>query len=197
MVTRMISSTSFAVVVTAGLLLTMAGLVSQQRGPTRSPVIATLTKWTEVAQEPPEVRTRDRIERPVDVDPPPPRQVIETNTAGIEVLGIRRSEHKLIFNGGGIDFGLPDSELLPIVTVAPTYPPSAIPRRLEGYVIVEFRVTASGSADNVRVTESTHRVFERAAIDAVSKFRFRPRVLNGEPVAVDGVKRRITFTLEG
>jgi protein TonB len=96
---------------------------------------------------------------------------------------------------GGTGLVASDGEYLPVVKVAPVYPMRALQRRLEGYVVVEFVVTASGNVRDVVVVESSEPVFEQAAIDAAMKFRYKPRIVDGEPVAVAGVQNRITFKL--
>ncbi|MBN1239057.1 MAG: energy transducer TonB, partial [Gammaproteobacteria bacterium] len=87
-------------------------------------------------------------------------------------------------------------EYLPIVKVAPVYPARAASRGLEGYVIVEFTVTRTGTTKDISVVESTSSLFERAAVDAAGKFKYKPRVIDGEPVEVPGVRNKITFVLE-
>jgi len=89
-----------------------------------------------------------------------------------------------------------DGELLLIVSVSPTYPPDAAAQGLEGYVIVEYAVTATGSVSDVRVVESSAEEFETAAVQAVERFKFRPRVEDGHPVRVNSVQSRISFDLE-
>ena len=89
-----------------------------------------------------------------------------------------------------------DGELLPIVTVAPSYPPAAAERGLEGYVVVTYTVTQTGSVRDVVVTESTHRLFEKPAVEAAYKYKYRPRVVDGQPVVVHGVSQRVRFGLD-
>jgi protein TonB len=96
----------------------------------------------------------------------------------------------------GIGIGVSDGEYLPIVKVAPVYPARAASRGLEGYVIVEFTVTRTGTTKDVHVVESTSSLFERAAVEAAGKFKYKPRVIDGEPVEVPGVRNKITFVLE-
>ena len=96
---------------------------------------------------------------------------------------------------GGFGFGITDGEYLPIVKVAPVYPSRALIRGLEGYVIVEFTVTTNGSVRDVFVVESTSTLFERAATTAALKFKYKPRVIDGEAVEVPGVRNRITFEI--
>jgi bla regulator protein blaR1 len=92
--------------------------------------------------------------------------------------------------------GVADGEFLPIVRVAPIYPTQAAQQRLEGHVIVEFTVTENGTIADVTVVESSDSVFEQSAIDAALRFRYRPRVVNGEPVRVPGVRNMFTYQLE-
>lgn len=87
-------------------------------------------------------------------------------------------------------------EYLPIVKIAPKYPLEAAEIGLEGYVIVEFTVNEEGSVEDPFIVESTDPVFEQAALDAVAKFKYKPRIINGKPVAVPGVRNRISFVVD-
>ena len=89
-----------------------------------------------------------------------------------------------------------EGDYLPIVRVAPVYPARALSRGLEGYVDLEFTVTTTGTVRDPVVIFSTSSLFERAAIRAVLKFKYKPRVVDGVPVDVPGVKTRITFKIE-
>jgi protein TonB len=89
-----------------------------------------------------------------------------------------------------------EGDYLPIVRVAPVYPSRALSRGLEGFVDMSFTVTATGSVINPIVLQSTSSMFERAATRAVVKFKYKPRVVDGIPVEVPGVKTRITFELQ-
>ena len=100
--------------------------------------------------------------------------------------------------GNGLALESGDGEYLPIVKVAPVYPRRALQRGIEGYVIVEFIVTKQGSVrDPVVVEANPQGIFERAAMDAALKFKYKPRVVNGEPTEVAGVQNRITFEIDG
>ena len=77
------------------------------------------------------------------------------------------------------------------------YPLRAARRGEQGWVDVEFTVNPDGSVSNVHVTDSKPRyVFDRAAIDAASRWRFKPALINGQPTAVV-LKRQIEFKLSG
>jgi protein TonB len=65
----------------------------------------------------------------------------------------------------------------------PVYPPQALRDGVEGWVQMEFTVTETGAVGDVLVLDSRPAgVFERAAIEAVASWRFRPRAVNGRPV---------------
>jgi protein TonB len=98
-------------------------------------------------------------------------------------------------NMGGFGFGISDGEYLPIVKVAPIYPARALQRGLNGYVIVEFTVTAAGTTRDATVVESTSSLFERNAMAAALKFKYKPRVIDGQAVEVPGVRNKISFEI--
>ncbi|MDH5618352.1 MAG: energy transducer TonB [Gammaproteobacteria bacterium] len=98
--------------------------------------------------------------------------------------------------GGPGGMNIAEGDYLPIVRVAPVYPARALSRGLEGFVDLSFTVTTTGSVENPIVIQSTSSLFERAAIRAVLKFKYKPRVVDGVPVSVPGVKTRISFQLE-
>lgn len=77
--------------------------------------------------------------------------------------------------------------------VAPTYPPEAGRARIEGTVVLLAVIGKDGTVEDVRV-ESGLPLLAQAAIDAVKQWRYRPYVLNGEPIEVDS-KITINFTL--
>ena len=98
--------------------------------------------------------------------------------------------------GGPGGMNIAEGDYLPIVRVAPVYPARALSRGLEGYVDLSFTVTPAGTVENPVVLFSTSSLFERAATRAVLKFKYKPRVVDGVPVAVPNVKTRISFQIE-
>jgi protein TonB len=68
--------------------------------------------------------------------------------------------------------------------VIPAYPP--IPRaiRLSGTVVLEATISRTGAIENLQVV-SGPQMLQQAAKDAVSQWRYRPYLLNGEPVEVE------------
>jgi protein TonB len=90
---------------------------------------------------------------------------------------------------GGAYLGKPvigeaDRDFMPVSRVPPQYPYQATRRRIEGWVRVSFMVTETGNVEDVVLLESEPEgIFDRAAMRAVGKWKFRPRLVNGQPVA--------------
>jgi protein TonB len=80
-----------------------------------------------------------------------------------------------------------------VYDVAPKYPPEAGRARIEGTVVLLALIGKDGSVEDVRV-KSGLSVLAQAAIEAVKQWRYRPYLLNGEPVEVDS-QIIINFTL--
>lgn len=90
-----------------------------------------------------------------------------------------------------------DGEFLPIFKVQPHYPQRALKQGIEGHVVVEFTVTATGAVADVKVISAQpQHYFEKAAIAAAKKFKYRPRMVDSQAVAVTGVRNKITFVID-
>jgi protein TonB len=92
--------------------------------------------------------------------------------------------------------GFSDGDIVPIARPRPAYPTLAARRGIEGYVVLEYTVTRAGTVEEVAVVESSNSLFNRSALEAVNKFRYKPRIVDGHPVAVQGVRTKIRFELE-
>jgi protein TonB len=98
---------------------------------------------------------------------------------------------------GGISLDSSDGDYLPIVKVAPVYPRRAQSRGIEGFVVVEFVVTKNGSVrDPVVIQAKPEDIFNRAAIAATLKFKYKPRVVDGVAMEVAGVQNKISFEMD-
>ena len=90
-----------------------------------------------------------------------------------------------------------DADVLPIVKVPPQYPRRATQRGIEGWVLVEFTITATGAVINPMVIDADPPgIFNRSAMRTIVKWKYKPRILNGKAVARPGVQHLITFELE-
>jgi len=126
--------------------------------------------------------------------PPQEQDNIDPNAPTIDVGRPQVTANMDIGGPGGMNIA--EGDYLPIVRVAPVYPARALSRGLEGFVDMSFTVTTTGSVKDPIVLQSTSSLFERAATQAVLKFKYKPRVVDGVPVEVPGVKTRISFELE-
>jgi protein TonB len=90
-----------------------------------------------------------------------------------------------------------DRDVVPLVRIEPDYPMQARQRRIEGWVVVEFTISTAGTVkDAVVVASEPGSVFDRAAIQAVRKWKYNPKIQEGKPVERPGVKVRLDFEME-
>jgi protein TonB len=140
---------------------------------------------------------KEKPEKPPEPEEMPemPAPDLANNFDNSMAVSVSAPQISTSMNVGGVGFGISDGEYLPIVKVAPVYPARALQRGLEGYVIVEFTVTPAGTTRDAVVVESTSTLFERAAVEAALKFKYKPRVIDGEAVEVPGVQNKISFEI--
>jgi protein TonB len=87
------------------------------------------------------------------------------------------------------------SQGLKVRDVRPNYPPLARQARIQGQVILHAVIGKDGSIQNLTLI-SGHPMLAPAAIDAVKQWKYKPYLLNGEPVEVD-TEVQVNFTLSG
>jgi protein TonB len=95
-------------------------------------------------------------------------------------------------------FSLSDLEKRPEVmaSVAPAYPPAMRKAKIEGSVTLIFVLNADGRVEDPRVERSSRPEFEKAALDAVRKWKFKPGMKDGEAVSTY-MKLPIRFRING
>ncbi|HEY3971487.1 MAG TPA: TonB family protein [Candidatus Sulfotelmatobacter sp.] len=79
--------------------------------------------------------------------------------------------------------------------VPPTYPPLARQARIQGVVVLQAQISKEGNIENLQLI-SGHPMLAPAAIEAVKQWKYKPYLLNGEPVEVD-TQVQVNFTLAG
>lgn len=213
MVLRLGSSLIIAACITLILFYIMQALISSDQSVLTEDQTRNLVDFVRV-QEEQEVRTKDRQpKKPPPPDEPPPDTPQQKFNVGVNESGYSMSDVDMGVQAdiGGGGFGVSDGEYLPIVKVQPIYPRRALSRGMSGWVIVEFTVTERGTVADPRVVEncgwvknarteedchdSPNSIFDRAALKAAEKFKYKPKVIDGEPVATAGVRNKITFEL--
>ena len=145
-----------------------------------------------------ETKRRDRIERePTPPTPETPR--IAFTGGGVDnhvvrltpVVDTRGAGSHVTMTAGS------DRDVIPLVRVNPDYPQRALGRGLEGWVQVQFTITPAGAVkDAIVVDAEPADVFNEAALKAIARWRYNPKVENGAAVERVGVQTRIVFQLE-
>jgi len=206
-------STIVGVVVTLGLFYLMQYLIQGADSALTDDKIGNLVDFVRVKQDQ-QVETKQRKpKKPPPPDEPPPDVPPQNFNVAVDSAGFNMSNVDLSVSvdvGGG-GFGISDGEYLPIVKVQPQYPRRALSRGLAGYVIVEFTVTAQGTVKDPFVVENCghipnarspadcvdkpNSVFDSSAMKAALKFKYKPKVIDGNPVETTGVQNKITFEL--
>ena len=77
--------------------------------------------------------------------------------------------------------------------VAPEYPEAAKKDHIEGVVLIKVTINKQGNVENMQLV-SGHPALAQAAIDAVKQWKYKPYLLNGEPVEVE-TQVMVNFTL--
>ena len=193
--THMLIAVPAGITVTLGVLLLMTVLIARlPLDIPERPAGPTLGFLPELEERPPEV-----LEPVAERIPPPPippttkpeNQNPEAAPAAVRVAALRpRPSSTPTLGVAG------DSPLVAMILVEPTYPPGPAARGLEGYVVVEFTVLADGTTSDIVVVESSSRAFERAAISAAERFRYRPKTVDEQALAVRGVRYRFRFQMD-
>lgn len=191
------------VVTTFLLLFLMHSLINKDLG--EAPQIEE-TRIADIQMPKTEIETRYeevKPERPEEPQTPPPNipePEFDAPDANLDGLNMEAPtfDSNIAMNIGGFSG---DGEYLPIVKVAPEYPSNAASRGIEGFCTVEFTVTVNGSTKDVVAIDCTTKdgkpttVFNRASIRAAQRFKYRPKVVDGVPIEVPGVRNRFVYEL--
>lgn len=136
----------------------------------------------------------DKPDEPDQPPPPPEMQQLQDNPVNTQAVNVTPTFGLDFSFGDGARLSASDGEYLPIVKVPPEYPRRALSRGIEGYCVVEYTVTKTGSVRDPKAVDCD-TLFETTSIQAALKFKYKPRVENGEPVEVHGVRNMFTYKL--
>jgi periplasmic protein TonB len=143
-------------------------------------------------------QTKAKRERP-DLAPVQPKMNFanaSASTAAVSMIqpdvNARAAMTKMTVNVGGSD-----RDTMPLVRINPDYPPRAQSRGIEGWVLIEFTITAAGTVRDARVVDASPKgYFEDAALKAIARWRYNPKVQEGVAVERVGVRVRLSFNME-
>jgi protein TonB len=205
---RVLISAMVALTVTFGLFLFMYKLISLG-GDRHSELGAIAGIHFGPVEIPDEIVSRSRRKPkkpPPPKDPPPPPRMqiskMDQQVQNMPRMDIPNIDVPLV-GGEGMFLGNfqqvdrnAEGDIIPVVVIRPMYPREAAMSGTEGWVKVEFTITEAGTVKNPRVVDSKPpRIFNREAIRAILKWKFKPRVVEG--VAVERrATQIIDFTLD-
>ena len=201
---RVLIASLMAVGVTFGLFLFMHKLISSGNDD-RAELDAIAGIHFGPVEIPDEIMTKNRRKPkkpPPPKDPPPPPKMqiskMDQQVQNMPRLNIPNLDVPMV-GGSGMFIGnfqqvdhTAEGDIIPVVVIRPMYPREAAMNGTEGWVKIEFTITEVGTVKDPKVIEAKpHRIFNREAIRAILKWKFKPRVVEG--VAVE---RRATQTID-
>jgi protein TonB len=152
-------------------------------------------KRTETVEE----KQRQLPQRQAPERPPPPDadlSDVPKPDSGALAIAATGFQPTLDLAGPGLGMAASDADAVPMVRVNPQYPSRALTAGVEGWVHLEFTVTAAGTVKDVKTLDADPRgYFEKAAEQAVRKYKYRPKVDNGAPVERPGMQIILSFKL--
>jgi len=174
-------------VITFGLFWTMQALVGvsgtiQEGRATPKVEFVRLRKDTT-----PETKKREppKREKPQQAPPPPDISMSKASlqpTTDFSAITAGFDAAEALSEGVGVAAGS-DRDAVPLVRIEPDYPMRARQRGVEGWVHVRFTISRSGTVkDAVVVAAQPLEVFDSAAINAVNRWKYNPKIVNGTPV---------------
>lgn len=200
MAVRYLTAILIATGVTFGLFFLMQALVVTEEVSLSEVENIRILDVVRVDREQKPKREETEVQKPEKPQAPPPDLNIPNTSTNLSGQSLRFGQLSMNtdLSATGPALGAPtDGDYLPLVRIQPQYPRRAAERGVEGYVIVELTVTPNGTTRDIQVVEAEPSgYFERAAIRAAEKFKYKPKVVNGEPIEVNGVRYLFTFELE-
>lgn len=201
MTARIPIALALACVITFGLFWTMQALVGasgELKEGTSLPKIDFVrlrrdTTPQEKKREPP------KRQKPEQAPPPPD---ISMSKASLEPTSDFASISSNIDMGEALSSGLAagagsDRDAVPLVRIEPDYPMRARQRGIEGFVHLAFTISKSGTVKDVSVIASDPPgVFEKAAIAAVSRWKYNPKIVGGAAVERPNQQMWFPFNME-
>lgn len=139
--------------------------------------------------------------KPPEEQPPPPDLNLSRNARPDQAMGnsIPIFDSGVELSGGPNlgGLGAADQDIVPLVRVNPEYPVRAAQRGIEGWVEVTFTISSTGTVKNAKVVGyEPSSVFNKAALRAIRKWKYNPKVEDGKAVERPGVIVRLSFNLD-
>jgi protein TonB len=197
---KIISVLSIASVTTFGLFAFMASLINSDQVVITQGLLPVIVDIVELPEETkPEVIPRKQFQPPQ----PPPVMEISKVTPEISEVSPEFSYNpsELTVKSNVIDIvninNQRDSEARPIVRVNPKYPMEAHRSGIQGWVILAFDISKIGEVINIKVIDSEpKRVFDKAARQALRKWKYRAKSVDGKQIHQKNFTVQLDFNME-
>jgi protein TonB len=196
---RHLNAAGLAILVTFGLFYLMQALIlgkDTKLGDPGGTMIDFIRLKKESVTETKKRKMPDKKE-PEEPPPPPDLRMAKSNKPNQD-LGDMAFAIDIDVNLGGANIAIAaaDTDVVPIVRVQPQYPLRASERGIEGWVELQFTISKTGTIKNPLVTNShPSSIFDRAALKAIRKWKYNPKIEDGDPVERPGVRVRLKFEL--
>ncbi|ALS97847.1 energy transducer TonB [Lacimicrobium alkaliphilum] len=199
---RLIVSILIGAAITFALFVLMAKLIANSSRPVDEAPPAPVIDI--VMNEPDQsTQTRSRVPPP---PPPPPQQPPKMEPQEPDSA---EPDANMAFNMPGVDVGgasvdigdpgslMRDGEATPIVRIEPKYPIEAARDGKEGWVRLSFTINEVGGVEDIQVIDAEpKRIFDREARRALSRWKYKPQIVDGKPVKQYDMKVQLDFKLE-
>lgn len=196
-----------AVVVTFGLFMLMTRMISGASGSRPPMEHYNAVDFVRLVRDKPPERPQDKLpeKKPPPKRPPPPKLSVARPDAPPPpsiAMPVPAIDTDLRLTGGPLIGRLApaatpsakDNEVIPLVQIPPVYPARAERLHLGGTVVVEFTINAIGRVEDATVVASNPpRIFDQSALQAIMRWRFKPELRDGKPVA-RRARQRFEFT---
>lgn len=150
------------------------------------------------AEKPPIVKTTLPEKPQPPVQPPPTKLDFSAAEGTADVFTPSIQAPVIAIGGAATDIGPPpEQDASPVVRMEPKYPMEAARNGLEGWVELSFSIDTTGQVTDVKVIQSEpRRVFDQAAMQALKRWKYRPKVIDGQAIVQSGLAVRLDFNLD-
>ncbi|MBF2755690.1 MAG: energy transducer TonB [Gammaproteobacteria bacterium AqS3] len=192
---RGLPSLIFAVIVAFALFLLMQFLIALNSKGLEEAESFRIADVIMPEVKPELIDTSETPDRPDTPDTPPPPIQMDFSPPDASLGSIEFKPQAKIEAKSGL---VRDGEYLPLFRVNPQYPRRAQERGITGYAVACFTVTPAGTVVDpwIKDSEPKSSIFHSASMRAVVKWKYKPKVVNGEPVATPTCTQ-LTYQLEG
>ncbi len=194
---RFLIAAALAAIVTFMLFAFMQYLIKGATPPANKPIDEFAVE-IEMPRAETKVHEKPRLQpKPQPQNPPPKMKLPTAETTTTELIAAN-PEIKMEVEAPSMNsFGAPEGDATPLVQIPPSYPAGPARDGIEGWVQLNFSISETGQVFDVKVIDAKpKRVFNRAAIKALKKWKYKPKVINGQAQVQSGLSVQLDFKLE-